>query len=149
MSAVHAAEFTPARLQKGIKVLQHTYPIRIKAMHIYNNPKVFDMVYPVAKQLMGDKLRKRMIIHGSDLKSLHKHIPKNILPKEYGGELESLTTINEKWVEHLVANEKILLNYQNHGIDLEKAKQKNKSDAASSSVATDSVVGTFRKLNVD
>jgi hypothetical protein len=34
--------------------------------------------------------------HGSDLKSVYSSIPKSILPKEYGGEEESMKNINRK-----------------------------------------------------
>lgn len=39
---------------------------------------------------MGDpvltpSLLKQYILHGSDLRSLHRHLPRSVLPQEYGG----------------------------------------------------------------
>lgn len=99
---------------------------------------------------------------------MHKKVPKKILPKHLGGELDEITVINgnmlnfkrklllkslkffikEALIQHLKANEKLLMDYQNYGIDIEKAKAQNKN-YASSNDATETVTGTFRKLNVD
>ena len=40
------------------------------------------------------------------------------------------------------------MDYQNYGISLEKAKEKNRTVAPTSD-ATETISGTFRKLNVD
>jgi len=148
LSSSHATEMSPARAQKMMKIFQRTYPVRIKAIHYYNYPKLFDIVFPIIKQFMSEKIKSRLNFHGDDLKSLHKKVPKAILPKELGGELESMNVINENFVNYLKANEKLLLDYQNYGIDLEKAKV-HKKNYASSNDATEAVTGTFRKLNVD
>jgi len=148
MGPAQASEMTPSRAQRMMKLMTHTYPIRIKAIHYIKQPKLFDVVFPIIKQFMSEKIKKRINLHGNEIKSLHKHVPKRILPKEYGGELDSISVINDNWVQYLKSNEKLLMDYQTYGISLDKTKDKGKN-VVSASDATDTISGTFRKLNVD
>jgi hypothetical protein len=60
LNSSHAAKMTPDRAKKMMKGFQNTYPIRIKEIHYYNYPKIFDAVFPIVKMVMSDKIRKRV-----------------------------------------------------------------------------------------
>ncbi|XP_047626997.1 alpha-tocopherol transfer protein-like isoform X2 [Phacochoerus africanus] len=64
---------------------QDGFPIRIKAVHVVNEPRIFKGIFAIIKPFLKEKIANRFFLHGSDLNSLHTNLPRNILPKEYGG----------------------------------------------------------------
>ncbi|RWS23703.1 clavesin-1-like protein [Leptotrombidium deliense] len=66
-------------LQSGEKCL----PVRHKEVHWLHLPFVISTIFYLIAGFVSEKLRKRLHFH-SDLKSLHKTVPANILPEEYG-----------------------------------------------------------------
>ncbi|XP_066868448.1 alpha-tocopherol transfer protein-like isoform X3 [Kogia breviceps] len=64
---------------------QDGFPIRIKAVHVVNEPRIFKGIFAIIKPFLKEKIANRFFLHGSDLNSLHSNLPRNILPKEYGG----------------------------------------------------------------
>ncbi|XP_006881617.1 PREDICTED: alpha-tocopherol transfer protein-like isoform X2 [Elephantulus edwardii] len=82
---------------------QDGFPIRIKAVHVVNEPRIFKGIFAIIKPFLKEKIANRFFLHGSDLNSLHTSLPRSILPKEYGGtggELDMTT-----WSEVLLASE--------------------------------------------
>ncbi|XP_057168491.1 alpha-tocopherol transfer protein-like isoform X2 [Ursus arctos] len=64
---------------------QDGFPIRIKAVHVVNEPRIFKGIFAIIKPFLKEKIANRFFLHGSDLNSLHTSLPRSILPKEYGG----------------------------------------------------------------
>ncbi|KAG8002981.1 Alpha-tocopherol transfer protein-like [Nibea albiflora] len=64
---------------------QDGFPIRIKAVNIINEPRIFKGIFAIIKPFLKEKMAERYILHGSDLRSLHRNIPRSVLPEEYGG----------------------------------------------------------------
>ncbi|KAE8740317.1 hypothetical protein FOCC_FOCC014165 [Frankliniella occidentalis] len=62
-------------------------PVRLKGVHIINQPYVFNMVFAIFKPLLNAKLRNRIHFHGTDRQSLLNHVDAKCLPKTYGGEV--------------------------------------------------------------
>lgn len=93
---------------------QSCFPGRYKAIHIIGMPKIFqyawNMVYPF---IMNLKLKKRIFLHGEDLKSLHKHLSPAILPEEFGGDLGPFD--NSTWHASILANNEWCLNQRLYG----------------------------------
>lgn len=71
--------------QALVMALQDGYPVRFKGIHVLNNTTLWAVLYNFARPLLKDKQKHRFHLHGDDLESLHKFIPKEILPEEYGG----------------------------------------------------------------
>nr|XP_033770408.1 alpha-tocopherol transfer protein-like isoform X1 [Geotrypetes seraphini]XP_033770409.1 alpha-tocopherol transfer protein-like isoform X1 [Geotrypetes seraphini] len=80
-----ASHFGPFMAKKVIGILQDGFPIRIKAVHVINEPRIFKGIFAILKPFLKEKIVNRFFLHGSDLSSLHQNIPQNILPVEYGG----------------------------------------------------------------
>lgn len=55
------------------------------AIHIINHSWIFDKIYNMFKPLLNSQIRSKIFFHGYDVKSLHKHILPEYLPKRYGG----------------------------------------------------------------
>jgi len=75
------------KIGKLVPFFQGSFPARFKAIHVINAPYVFDMVYAAVKVFLKDKLRKRIIVHGDNIASLHKYVKPEILPRSLGGVL--------------------------------------------------------------
>ncbi|XP_055944742.1 retinaldehyde-binding protein 1-like [Argiope bruennichi] len=83
---------SPTFLYRGIRLVQDCVPCRAKGFHVINEPFFFNVAINLVKSLLSEKLMKRIFFHGSNLKSLHKHIPPSILPEELGGEIGPLSS---------------------------------------------------------
>lgn len=59
---------------------QSHMPIRVSALHIINQGWIFDTVFQFFKPFLNDRMREKIFIHGSDLKSLHKYVEPSRLP---------------------------------------------------------------------
>lgn len=80
-----ACECLPHVLTSPSLLLQDGFPIRIKAVHVVNEPRIFKGIFAIIKPFLKEKIANRFFLHGSDLNSLHTNLPRSILPKEYGG----------------------------------------------------------------
>ncbi|KAG8322327.1 hypothetical protein J6590_024672 [Homalodisca vitripennis] len=67
-------------------IIQDKIPLRVKGIHIVNQPFYFNAIYAVFKPFMKKKLRKRIFLHGKDMDSLHKYIDPANLPCDWGGQ---------------------------------------------------------------
>lgn len=61
-----------------------------------NVSPLVDTIINWVKPFIKEKIRNRIHVH-SDLESLHKFVPKDILPEEYGGSAGKLQTFHGKW----------------------------------------------------
>ncbi|XP_062871634.1 alpha-tocopherol transfer protein-like [Trichomycterus rosablanca] len=75
----------PLLAKKVVSILQDGFPIRIKAVNIINEPRIFKGIFAIIRPFLKEKMAERYVLHGSDLSSLHRVIPRSVLPQEYGG----------------------------------------------------------------
>ncbi|KAJ8960661.1 hypothetical protein NQ314_006053, partial [Rhamnusium bicolor] len=80
---------------------QDSVPLRIKNIHIVNQPYIFKMVFALFKPFLREKLRNRIIFHGTDRKSLHQYMSPKNLPECYGGTLDLPRIDGKQWLELL------------------------------------------------
>lgn len=66
-----------------------------------NQPYVFKVVFAFFKPFLREKLRGRIIFHGTDRKSLHKYMDPQCLPECYGGTLSLPRIDGPQWLELL------------------------------------------------
>ena len=66
--------------------IQDTFPLWFHQIHVLNAPRIFNMLFSMAKPFLHQRTTESIIFH-DDLKSLHQYVDKKILPKEYGGEI--------------------------------------------------------------
>lgn len=94
-------QFTPGFAKRIVDWLQDSVPMRIKGIHIVNQPKIFQIVFALFKPFLREKLRNRIYFHGSDLASLHKYISPNCLPPTYGGTSKVPRVNGDQWYDML------------------------------------------------
>nr|XP_042907243.1 alpha-tocopherol transfer protein-like [Parasteatoda tepidariorum] len=86
ISLKHIRTLSPRYLQLISKALRNTLPIRFKQVHVVNESVIFSYIFNIFKFFLTEKIKKRIHFHGSDMKHLHKYIPKEVLPAEYDGD---------------------------------------------------------------
>ncbi|XP_018568173.1 alpha-tocopherol transfer protein-like [Anoplophora glabripennis] len=96
----HFAKITPAIVKKFLVCVQEAYPVKLKEVHVVNVSPLVDTIINWVKPFIKEKIRNRIHVH-SDLESLHKFIPKDILPEEYGGTAGKLQDFHDQWIEKL------------------------------------------------
>ncbi|KAG5886525.1 hypothetical protein JTB14_024177 [Gonioctena quinquepunctata] len=101
LSLSQTTKFTPSFAKKLLDWLQDCVPLRIKNIHIVNQPYVFKMVFALFKPFLREKLRNRLIFHGTDRKSLHQYVSPKCLPENYGGTLDLPRIDGKQWLELL------------------------------------------------
>lgn len=109
----HIRHFSPSHALKIVSLVQDSFPARFKAVHIVNEPALFDIILTIVKPLISEKIKKRIYTHGSNMSSLHVHIPPEILPSEYDGLLGPYS--NSDFVDTLAANEEMFIQNQMYG----------------------------------
>lgn len=67
--------------------------MRLKGLHIVTPSKAITAVVSILKQVLSEKLGGRIHSHKS-FETVYEHLPKKILPEEYGGEERSLKKLN-------------------------------------------------------
>ncbi|EEC17737.1 phosphatidylinositol transfer protein SEC14, putative [Ixodes scapularis] len=60
-------------------------PFRLKAIHVVRQSLVYDILMSIVRHLVNRKYVERIHLHGMNFEGLHKELPAETLPEEYGG----------------------------------------------------------------
>ncbi|CAB3260691.1 unnamed protein product [Arctia plantaginis] len=126
--------------QKFILYLLETMPVRLKQIHVINCPSFYEYLYNLVKPTLPENVCNLIHFH-TDYTGLHKFINKKNLPKEYGGDSESMAHQNESWINHINGNRKMFLDDSFWKADL--------SQKVSNSGVDTSMNGSFKTLQFD
>ncbi|XP_045175858.2 alpha-tocopherol transfer protein-like [Mercenaria mercenaria] len=142
-----AKSYNMSTMKRCMHIFQKAYPTRIKGLHVYGLPLMFDALLRFCKTLFSDKIANRLHVHGKSMVSVYKYIDQSLLPREYlpdcySGECAgTIAEVVDNMVQHFTKPDVIAhirdLNSGKYRIDLEL---KAKSDVPSES---------YRKLNID
>ncbi|GFS61123.1 alpha-tocopherol transfer protein-like [Trichonephila clavipes] len=81
--------FVPRYLPLIAKALSNSLPIRFKSIHIVNEGIIFRYAWTFLRFLLSEKIRNRVYFHGEKMEEIKNYIPKEIIPREYGGDLNN------------------------------------------------------------
>ncbi|XP_036339651.1 alpha-tocopherol transfer protein-like [Rhagoletis pomonella] len=81
----HLSRMTFSTLRIYMAFLQEALPVHLKAIHIINCPPYLDKVVSIMKPFISSEVFKLIRFHTVSLDSLYEHVPRSILPEEYGG----------------------------------------------------------------
>nr|XP_023020980.1 alpha-tocopherol transfer protein-like isoform X2 [Leptinotarsa decemlineata] len=96
----HFSKINPSMVKKFLVITQEAYPVKLKEVHVVNVSPLVDTIISWVKPFLKEKLKNRIFVH-SDQESLHKYIPKDVLPEEYGGTAGKLQTFHDQWMKKL------------------------------------------------
>ncbi|XP_068621423.1 alpha-tocopherol transfer protein-like [Battus philenor] len=114
LSLSHIMQFTPSFAKMVVDWIQDCIPIRLKAVHIINQPFIFNMLFAIFKPFLREKLRSRIHFHGSDKQSLLSHVDAKALRKRHGGLLPEPEITGEvlwKMLQHYEESFKVANSY--------------------------------------
>lgn len=126
-------------VRRSIYLAQAAYPQRLKRIHVVGARPFLASSLQFMRSCVNEKIRRRYYIH-SKLEELLDHIPARVLPKEWGGEEESIDSLARRW---------------RHRADELKPHLQNLKDLCNTTPApvkdTDmyGTMGAFRKLDID
>ncbi|RZC36712.1 CRAL TRIO domain containing protein [Asbolus verrucosus] len=96
----HARQLTPGIIKKAVRSWQN-YHCRPKRLEFINAPVYVNVILSIFKSFMSEKLKSRIQVHYNRLEGLHSVLPKEILPRDYGGEAEPLDDLISYWQQRL------------------------------------------------
>ncbi|XP_075983599.1 alpha-tocopherol transfer protein-like [Anticarsia gemmatalis] len=138
------SKVNPIVIKKAEVLCTEGIGTKIKGIHILNAPPFIDKLIFLLKQALREKVANRVHVHNS-YEDLHKHIPREILPKDYGGDEQSVSKLSDQWKETLRGEDakKIIK-------DSEKLiSDESKRHTAKFNEEYMGMPGSFRKLTVD
>ncbi|NXC37857.1 TTPA protein, partial [Penelope pileata] len=101
----HAFQISPAVAKKIAAVLTDSFPLKVRGIHLINEPLFFHPVFALIKPFLTEKIKERVHMHGSNyMQSLTEHFPVSILPQEYGGEGASFEELSKEWTDFIMAS---------------------------------------------
>jgi len=110
LSWSHWMQMTLDFIYAMVAMVQNSFPLRFKEIHIVNENPYFTMAYNLVSPYLTDKMRKRIQFHGDNFSGLHSSVPPEILPPLYGGSLkqeEDERLQNSHVVEALLQREQL------------------------------------------
>lgn len=91
-----------------------------------NQPKLFNIVFALFKPFLREKLRKRIIFHGTDRQSLYQHMSPECLPLCYGGTVDAPRIRGDEWYQLLVQCDKEFIAINSFGYPPKPSKKSKK-----------------------
>ncbi|XP_075149854.1 uncharacterized protein LOC142223927 [Haematobia irritans] len=134
----HLARINILLLKKLLHYIQECIPSRLICFHFVNSSPVVEKLVTLARTFLKKELRDSIIVH-SNLESLHEHLPKHILPKDYGGDNLSCEEQSEKFYKILRSYRSDIIEYNNKRRVNEKLRQNGANGYGTQ--------GNFKKLN--
>jgi hypothetical protein len=147
VTLAHFKQFNPTFVKKITIMSQDASPTRQKGFHFINTPFGFDSIFNVFKGFINDKNKTKLYVHGNNLDSLYKVIPKKLMPNEYGGECGPIANIINSWEKRIISYRDYYKEEENFKVD-EKKRMNNKNKMTEQFI-DQGVNGSFRKLNFD
>ncbi|KAL7055581.1 hypothetical protein AAHC03_022711 [Spirometra sp. Aus1] len=111
--------------RRAARLLQDTTPVRVKAVHMVNEPAMFSRVFSLLQPLLKPKQQRRIIFHGNSLKSLHAYLPPHLLPCNIGLEGTGPAVPSPEYYAHLQTMEGYFEFMQQFSISPRAANGKN------------------------
>ncbi|XP_026314288.1 alpha-tocopherol transfer protein-like [Hyposmocoma kahamanoa] len=80
------------------------FGVRIKGIYLLSTSKLIDAIIAIFKQVLSAKLGNRIYVTKT-VEEFHERVPKEILPKDYGGNEKNLAELHDDWIEELSSEE--------------------------------------------
>lgn len=96
-----------------LKYVQEAVPFKIYQNHFVNCSPILTKMITLVRPFVKKELFDLMVFHTNGYETLYEHVPKEILPFEYGGGSSSFETLFDEWVEQVEKNREYLNNDSN------------------------------------
>ncbi|KAK9674755.1 CRAL/TRIO domain, partial [Popillia japonica] len=138
----HYGKLFNLQFLKFLRFSEQNLPFMVKQVLVLNCHPLLEKGVNLCKSVVSEKISNRMVV-SSNLQDLHKHIPLECMPMEYGGTSKRLDEFREDWRRLLMEEEKFL-------VELPKIKPTGPVPQEVKDVSSEfGLDGSFRKLNID
>ncbi|KAL4715096.1 hypothetical protein ACJJTC_012143 [Scirpophaga incertulas] len=144
VSMGHFLQMTPTVMKKMVVLGEDALPLRLKGTHYLNTPAGFETVFNAMKMLLSEKNKSRLHVHNKNYEEMYQHIPKEVLPEEYGGCAGTIIEIIDYWKKKIEEYDEWLEEDLKYGSD--ELKRPGKPKTAEDMFGAD---GSFRQLQFD
>ncbi|XP_029380994.1 alpha-tocopherol transfer protein [Echeneis naucrates] len=111
----HAVQINPSLARKVASVLSDSFPLKVRGIHLVNEPMFFRPVFAMIRPFLPDKIKQRIHMHGTDYHDgLGDFFSPTILPPEYGGEGPGIEDVCQDWTNQLLQRETLLQQIATH-----------------------------------
>ncbi|XP_059199954.1 alpha-tocopherol transfer protein [Centropristis striata] len=111
----HALQINPFLARKISSVLSDSFPLKVRGIHLVNEPMFFRPVLAMIRPFLPEKIKQRIHMHGADFHdSLSDFFSSPVLPPEYGGEGPDIEEACKDWTNQLLQSEKLLQQIASH-----------------------------------
>ncbi|CAH1640960.1 unnamed protein product [Spodoptera littoralis] len=93
-------------LRETLSILMDGYACRIRDMHVISESKTVEVLTSLLKQVLSNKLAGRINVMKT-VEELYKYVPKDMLPKDYGGTEVTMKEMHENWRSELSTKENV------------------------------------------
>ncbi|XP_076601416.1 alpha-tocopherol transfer protein [Chaetodon auriga] len=105
----HALQINPSLARKISSVLSDSFPLKVRGIHLVNEPMFFRPVFAMIRPFLPDKIKQRIHMHGADFQdTLSDFFSLPVLPPEYGGEGPDIEESCQDWTNKLLQSENLL-----------------------------------------
>lgn len=144
LGLIHTKNIDRNTVRIMTRLIQESFPLRFKRIHIVNEPTIFGAVFAVVKPFLKEKTVSRLTFHGSSIESLKKHFDSSILPEELGGLLPSGDQLAAIWKVKAFEHQPMFEEMLKYKIEIVTEITTSRNEEA-----IECLVGTYKKLNVD
>ncbi|XP_059622662.1 retinol-binding protein pinta-like [Phlebotomus argentipes] len=144
MSLGHIARLGLVQMKKYITYLQDALPVRIKGLYFINANPITDKLLAMMKPFMNKQLTS-MLQAFTTMESVYKVIPREMFPKELGGQSKSFEELQKDMKQSMAAHRNFFLEQENSRLvneNLRPGKPKTANDLFG-------IEGNFKKLDFD
>ncbi|XP_047544418.1 alpha-tocopherol transfer protein-like isoform X1 [Vanessa atalanta] len=138
------SQWTPALAKKCVTIFMKALPVRLKSSHLFNMSPGYETAYNLFKIFLSEKLKNRFHIYGNGFEALYDVMPRNLLPKEYGGEQGTVQELTDYWKKKVESYSEWYLREE-----LACSDESLRPNNPHTSSTLFGVEGSFRKLQVD
>ncbi|XP_041805408.1 alpha-tocopherol transfer protein [Chelmon rostratus] len=111
----HALQINPSLARKISSVLSDSFPLKVRGIHLVNEPMFFRPVFAMIRPFLPDKIKQRIHMHGADFHdTLSDFFSPPVLPPEYGGEGPGIEESCQDWTNKLLQSENLLQQIATH-----------------------------------
>ncbi|KAG8223024.1 hypothetical protein J437_LFUL001346 [Ladona fulva] len=142
----HLTKLAVPILKKFMTYVQEGHPVRLRGIHVMNAAPIVDKLLNILKPFMKNEMLNMIHFHAPGSTTLYKYVPKEILPVDYGGKIESVASLKGK-LKRTIENRRAWFEETRYM----RADESKRQDSRSKEYTTElfGMEGSFRKLSID
>ncbi|KAK4878812.1 hypothetical protein RN001_011318 [Aquatica leii] len=101
----HLIQLRPRPLKILIDYLQEALPVKLKEIHVFNSKELLNQLLAIVSPFMKKQLFEKIHFHSKDINwdtFYEKHLSKQHLCKDYGGDLPSSSDLEKLTIQKLI-----------------------------------------------